>query len=123
MVERRKELGNQGEEIACAFLKNGGAKIIERNWKCQAGEADVIAREGEDLVFIEVKTRTSASAGFPEDAVTRKKRQRYEKIAMEYLFSHNLPSARVRFDVMSLLLSEDGKTFLRHHRDAYGAGD
>jgi putative endonuclease len=123
MTEQRRQLGNRGEDIACTFLEGEGVRILERNWRCQAGEADVIAREGEDLVFVEVKTRSSDAAGFPEDAVNRRKRQRYEKIAMEYLFTHNLPSARVRFDVMSLLLSNDGKAFLRYHRDAYGVGD
>jgi putative endonuclease len=123
MSEQRRQLGNRGEDIACTFLEGEGVRILERNWRCQAGEADVIAREGEDLVFVEVKTRTSDAAGFPEDAVNRRKRQRYEKIAMQYLFTHNLTSARVRFDVMSLLLSNDGKAFLRYHRDAYGVGD
>jgi putative endonuclease len=123
MTKQRKRLGSQGEDIACAFLERSGVKIIERNWRCQAGEADVIACEGGDLVFIEVKTRSSKAAGFPDEAVNREKRKRYEKIAMEYLFTHDLPSARVRFDVMALLLSGDGKTFLRHHRDAYGEGD
>jgi putative endonuclease len=123
MTIQRKELGTRGEEIACTFLEGRGVEIIERNWKCQAGEADVIAREGSDLVFIEVKTRTSEVSGFPEEAVSRRKRQRYEKIATEYLFTHDLPSARVRFDVVALLLSADGKAFLRHHRDAYGEGD
>jgi putative endonuclease len=120
---QNRKLGVQGEEIACTFLERAGIQIIERNWRCQAGEADVIGRDGGDLVFIEVKTRSSDCAGFPEDAVTRTKRRRYEKIASEYLFSHNLPSARVRFDVVSLLISADNKAFLRHHRDAYGEGD
>jgi putative endonuclease len=123
MTRQRKRLGNQGEDLACAYLKNQGAEIIERNWKCQAGEADVIVREGDDIVFVEVKTRSSDSAGFPEEAVDYKKRRRYEKIAMEYLFSHDLPAARVRFDVLALLLSNNGKAFLRHHRDAYCEGD
>jgi putative endonuclease len=122
-TDRRKQLGSQGEDIACLFLERSGAHIVERNWRCQAGEADVIAREDDDLVFVEVKTRRSDSAGFPEDAVNREKRRRYEKIAMEYLFSHDLPSARVRFDVAALLLSGDGKAFLRYHRDAYGEGE
>jgi putative endonuclease len=123
MTRQRKQLGNQGEDLACTYLKNQGAEIIERNWKCQAGEADVIVREGDDIVFVEVKTRSSDSAGFPEEAVNLKKRRRYEKIAMEYLFSHDLPAARVRFDVLALLLSNNGKAFLRHHRDAYCEGD
>jgi putative endonuclease len=123
MTQQRKQLGAQGEELACAYLRDQGVEVIERNWKCQAGEADVIAREGDDLVFMEVKTRTSNSSGFPEEAVDRKKRRRYEKIAMEYLFSHDLPSARVRFDVLALLLSTNGKAFLKHHRDAYCEGE
>ncbi|MDR1185242.1 MAG: YraN family protein [Coriobacteriales bacterium] len=123
MTKQRKQLGNQGEDLACTYLRNQGAEIIERNWKCQAGEADVIIREGDDIVFVEVKTRSSDSAGFPEEAVNLKKRRRYEKIAMEYLFSHDLPTARVRFDVLALLLSNNGKAFLRHHRDAYCEGD
>jgi putative endonuclease len=123
MTRQRKQLGATGEDIACGYLEGVGLEILERNWKCQAGEADVIALEADDLVFIEVKTRRSQRAGFPEDAVTRQKRHRYEKIAMEYLFTHNLPSMRVRFDVMALLLSSDGKAFLRYHRDAYGEGD
>ncbi|MDR1014238.1 MAG: YraN family protein [Coriobacteriales bacterium] len=120
---QRKQLGTTGEDLVCTYLESTGVEILERNWKCRSGEADVIAREQEDLVFIEVKTRTSESAGFPEDAVTRQKRRRYEKIAVEYLFTHDLPSARVRFDVMALLFSGNGKAFLRHHRDAFGVGD
>jgi putative endonuclease len=123
MTKQRKQFGERGEELACSYLKGQGVKIIERNWKCQAGEADVIALEGDEIVFVEVKTRSSVSAGFPEEAVNHTKRRRYEKIAMEYLFSHDLPSARVRFDVLSLLLSSNGKAFLRHHRDAYCEGD
>jgi putative endonuclease len=123
MTRQRKQLGNQGEDLACTYLLSQGVEIIERNWKCQAGEADVIVREGDDIVFVEVKTRSSNAAGFPEEAVNFRKRRRYEKIATEYLFSHDLPAARVRFDVLALLLSNNGKAFLRHHRDAYCEGE
>ncbi len=120
MTKKRKTLGKRGEDVACIYLANEGAEIVERNWHCQAGEADVIARDGEDLVFIEVKTRSSVAAGFPEEAVGHKKRRRYEQIAMEYLFSHDLPSARIRFDVLALMISEKGQIFLKHHKDAFG---
>ena len=123
MTAQRKLLGNQGEDIACSYLKHAGAQVLERNWKCQSGDADIIAREGEDLVFLEVKTRSSEATGLPEDAVNRRKRQRYERIAMEYLFTHDLPSMRVRFDVLALVISSEGKTFLRHHRDAWCGGE
>lgn len=123
MTKQRKKLGKRGEDVACMYLTDLGTEIVERNWECQAGEADVIVRDGDDLVFVEVKTRSSTAAGFPEESVGQKKRRKYEQIAMDYLFSHDLPSARVRFDVLSLVLEPGGKTFLRHHRDAFGVGD
>ena len=120
MTVQRKQLGKKGEDIACMYLESQGLEVIERNWRCQSGEADIIAREEGVLAFIEVKTRRSQAAGLPEDAVDLRKRRKYEKIATDYLFSHDLASTRIRFDVMALLLSNDGKALLRHHRDAFG---
>ena len=120
MTAQRKQLGKKGEDIACMYLESQGLEVIERNWRCQSGEADIIAREEGVLAFIEVKTRRSQAAGLPEDAVDLRKRRKYEKIATDYLFSHDLASTRIRFDVMALLLSNDGKALLRHHRDAFG---
>lgn len=123
MTRARKQLGERGEDISCLYLERKGMEIIERNWKCQAGEADIIVRDEGDLVFVEVKARSSEVKGLPEEAITLKKRRRYERIALEYLFSHDLPSARIRFDVIALVLNDEGKAFLRHHRDAFGEGE
>jgi len=120
---KRKKLGKRGEEIACMYLTDNGADIVERNWSCHAGEADIIAWEGEDLAFIEVKTRSSYNAGFPEDAVTRQKRIKYEKIALQYLAARSLPSSRVRFDVIAVVMTGEMQALVRHHRDAYCAGE
>ena len=120
MTLKRKYLGAWGEYVACLYLERKGMSIIERNWRCRSGEADIIVLDGDDLVFVEVKTRTSEAAGFPEEAVTREKRRRYERIALEYLFAHELPSARVRFDVVAMIVNKTGKSFLRHHCDAFG---
>jgi len=122
-TDKRKQLGKRGEEIACLYLTNNGAEIIERNWSCNVGEADIIAREGEDLAFIEVKTRTSYNAGFPEDAVTRQKRIKYEKIALQYFATHSLASSRVRFDVIAVVMTGEMQALVRHHRDAFCAGE
>jgi putative endonuclease len=119
---RRQELGRKGEDLACTLLQHNGAEILERNWRCSAGEADIIAREDDDLVFIEVKTRRNITAGFPEEAVTSQKRLRYEKIALLYLADHDLPSSRVRFDVVAVTLISENKTLIKHHRDAFSAG-
>ncbi|MDR0888495.1 MAG: YraN family protein [Coriobacteriales bacterium] len=119
----KKALGARGEDIAVKYLKREGFKIMDRNWRCTPGEADVVAREDDDIVFIEVKTRTSGDNGLPEEAVNRQKRKKYENIAIHYLASHDLASARVRFDVISIILVGNTKAFLRHHRDAFGVGD
>ncbi|MDR3316115.1 MAG: YraN family protein [Coriobacteriales bacterium] len=119
MTKEQKQLGQRGEGYACHYLERQGVRILERNWRCKAGEADIIACEDEDLVFIEVKTRRSAAAGLPEEAVTPEKRKRYEGIALHYLATHSLPSSRVRFDVIALSVIDEGRAFVRHHRDAF----
>ncbi|MCL2883001.1 MAG: YraN family protein [Coriobacteriia bacterium] len=119
----RRELGNKGEGFACSFLEHAGVKVLERNWHCQAGEADIIALEDDELVFIEVKTRSSLDKGFPEDSVTRKKRQRYELIAAYYLSDYEGPSRRIRFDVIAILVTGENQAFLKHHRDAFAHGE
>jgi putative endonuclease len=118
--KKNKELGRRGEDIACIYLAENGSTVLERNWKCKAGEADIIAKDGADMVFIEVKTRSSLAAGLPEDAVTRSKRARYEGIAMHYLAANRHRSSPVRFDVISVMLMGDSQAFVRHHRDAFG---
>ncbi|MCL1847449.1 MAG: YraN family protein [Coriobacteriia bacterium] len=122
MTHARKKLGERGEDAACLYLERKGMQIRERNWKCQFGEADIIMQDHDELVFVEVKARTTEDKGLPEEAVTFKKRQRYERIALEYLFSQDLPSMRIRFDVIALVLNSEDKAFLRHHRDAFGVG-
>jgi putative endonuclease len=114
-----QRLGRIGEDLSCTYLQEKEFKIIERNWTCKAGEADIIALDHDTLVFIEVKTRSTQYCGLPEDAVTQKKRTKYENIAIRYLATHHLPSSRVRFDVISLMVMDGQRAFLRHHRDAY----
>ena len=122
-TSKPKRLGKKGEELACLYLSNNGVQILERNWNCTAGEADIIIREGEDLAFIEVKTRSSLNGGFPEDSVTRQKRAKYEKIASQYLASHPQPNSRIRFDVIAIMILGKKQAFLRHHRDAFSVGE
>ncbi|MCL1799486.1 MAG: YraN family protein [Eggerthellaceae bacterium] len=114
-----QEVGARGEKAAASFLERRGFDIRERNWKCAAGEVDIIAEEDDALVFIEVKTRTSCEHGFPEEAVDAEKRRRYEKIAGFYLKDHDFVDKSVRFDVVSLLVVAPERAFLRHHRNAF----
>ena len=74
-----KALGSKGEDLAIQFLKKKGYRIIDRNYKTSVGEIDIIARDGNTIVFVEVKTRTDDSFGYPFEAVNKKKRQKLQK--------------------------------------------
>lgn len=118
-----KELGRKGEQAAARFLKSRGYDILETNWTCFAGEADIIARDGDTLCFVEVKTRSNSEKGFPAEAVDAKKRARYEKIAASYLKTYEACDIKVRFDVISILVLSEQRAFLRFHINAFGAGE
>lgn len=122
-TDTRKEVGASGEDFAANYLANEGFRILERNWRCKAGEADIIALDCDTLVFAEVKTRRTITTGFPEEAVTRAKRRRYEVIAAYYLSQEQRPSMRVRFDVISIVLTGTNQAFLKHYRDVFASGE
>ena len=116
-------MGARGEEAACAFLIRRGFDVLERNWVCAAGEADIIALEEDTLHFIEVKTRMSDARGFPAEAVDTAKRARYERIAELYLRSiEDGDDVCVTFDVISIIVTGEHRAFLRFHRNVL-AGD
>lgn len=117
------DLGARGEEAACELLKRRGYIIVERNWRCVAGEADIIARDEDGtLVFVEVKTRSNLKHGLPSEAVTPKKRARYERIAGYFLADYDGMECRVRFDVISILALPNGRALVRHYINAFGTG-
>lgn len=117
-----KELGMKGEAAAARYLEHVGYEIVERNWRCPAGEADIVAFDGDMLVFCEVKTRTSLKRGMPSESVDEKKRARYEKIAAWYLRSYDVGSRPVRFDVIAVLVVNDDRAMIRHYVNAFGQG-
>jgi putative endonuclease len=100
----KKELGKRGEEVALRFLKKKGYRIIEKNYACKMGEMDLIAKEKDTLVFIEVKTRTSALFGPPQLAVNFSKQRQLSKVALNYLKEKHLEEVKARFDVVAILL-------------------
>jgi len=100
----KKELGRRGEEVAFRFLKKKGYRIIEKNYACKMGEMDIIAKEKDTLVFIEVKTRTSALFGPPQLAVNSWKQRQLSKVALNYLNEKRLKDVKARFDVVAILL-------------------
>ncbi len=115
-------LGKRGEDAAVRYLEARGYEIIKRNWKCPAGEADIIAFDNDDLVFVEVKTRSNIRLGLPCEAVDCRKRAKYEKIAAYYLRDFERYDIRVRFDVIGILVTKRDRAMLRHHINAFAQG-
>lgn len=112
--------GRRGEELACRHLTAHGCSILARNFRCRDGELDVVAREGEVTVFVEVKERRDASRGAGHEAVTWSKRRRLVRAAQIYAAAHGLSESPLRFDVISIDWSASGPA-LRHDRDAFTA--
>jgi len=113
-----KTLGLRGEEAAAMFLERRGYEILERNYTCLAGEADIIAFDEEVIHFVEVKTRMSTEKGFPAEAVNMAKRKRYERIAEFYLKEHyHRINISVTFDIISVLVTSNNHAFIKFHRN------
>ncbi len=97
-----RELGRYGENVTCQYLEEKGYGIIGRNFKCQTGEIDIIAKEKEEIVFVEVKTRCSRKYGEPREAVDKIKRKHIKKAAEFYVCKNQLENQCIRFDVIEV---------------------
>jgi len=106
---KRRDTGILGEKLAGDFLKKRGYRILEANYRCPAGEVDLIAEHKDYLVFVEVRTKTSRQFGTPEESITPTKRERLRAVASHYRQTHhNLPQLW-RIDVVAVELSQKGK--------------
>jgi putative endonuclease len=114
----RRKWGEAGEDLAAQYLKQHGLNILEHNFRFGRGEIDLIAEDGEELVFIEVKARRSTAFGAPEDAVTEKKQEQIQMVADGYLFQHNIDDRPCRFDIVAIEYRH-GLAEIRHLRDAF----
>jgi putative endonuclease len=113
-----KVLGIEGENVAVKFLEKKGYRIIRRNYKTHIGEIDIIAQDGNTIVFVEVKTRGNESFGKPFEAVNKRKRQKLKNLALLYLKNQGMEFP-VRFDVLSIFYSDKGKKEIEHIKDAF----
>ena len=109
----KTELGQKGEIEARKYLEKLGYFVMATNFKCSFGEIDIIAINGEELVFVEVKTRCSKKYGEPRDAVDKHKRKHIKKAATFYLYKNRFENEFVRFDVIEVF-SKDDKFSVRH---------
>ena len=112
-------LGKSGEDVALQYLEKKKYKIIARSFRMFRGEIDIIAYDRKTLVFVEVKARKSKDFGAPEESVTPNKQQQIMKIAEGFLAKNNLQEVECRFDVISLLFTEDNGYSIHHIKDAF----
>ncbi len=101
-MDPRRHFGNSGEDIAAVFLEEQGYEILDRNFSCLFGELDIVARQGQILAFVEVKTRRSLKFGRPAAAVTSSKQRKLRTTALYYLKRHPHPRCTIRFDVIEI---------------------
>lgn len=109
-------LGRLGERAAARYLVTGGLRILDRNWRCAAGELDIIARHGRTLVVCEVKTRADQRYGHPVEAVNRVKARRLRRLAARWLADHRGAYDEIRIDVLGLTVDPRGGFLIRHLR-------
>jgi putative endonuclease len=111
----RIALGKTGEDLACRELERRGYAILARRYRCRGGELDIIARDGETLVFVEVKTRDGREFGEGVEAVTALKRRRITQVALDYVARHGSMDRPCRFDVVSIQSGTSGSTIEVFH--------
>ena len=114
----RQSKGSAGENLAAQFLQERGYEIVERNYRFGRGEMDIIAKEGQDLVFIEVKARHSGMYGDPVESITQAKEAQLRRVAEGYLFDHQIEEQSCRFDVVTIVY-QNGSPVLRVIRDVF----
>ena len=112
-----KSLGPKGEDTAVGYLKDKGYSILHRNFRTPLGEADIIVKDKEELVFVEVKARSSDCFGQPFEAVGHRKQEKLKKIALYYI-KHTRTESPVRVDVISII-TKDGKEEINHIKEAF----
>jgi putative endonuclease len=113
-MRAKDELGRYGEECAAEFLTTAGWQILDRNWRCQAGELDIVACDGTTLVVVEVKTRSGTRFGYPAEAVNHQKLARLRRLAGQWLIEHDVHPSQIRIDVVSVLAPPDGPLSIEH---------
>ena len=118
MTTHRIRLGKWGEGVASRFLQEKGYVLLAANYPCRWGEVDIVAQEGEELVFVEVRTRRGVEFGTPEESVTAAKARKLIATAQEFLQEHDQVNAGWRIDLIAIRLDGDRRvqdiTHLRH---------
>ena len=123
MTKEKISLGQEGEDLAIELLKRRGYRILERNVRLQRGEIDIVAREGDTLCFVEVKTRTSAAKGSAIESISYFKQRKLALLALTYLKYKRLLEEKARFDVVAVQKREDGGSQVELIQNAFDLND
>lgn len=119
MTTERQAIGAYGERVAAEHLQEQGLVILHRNWRCPDGEIDLVLRDGDELVFCEVKTRRGARFGTPAEAVDGRKVRKLRQLANRWLAETHIHAKVVRFDVVEVLPQPHGEPRVEHLRSAF----
>ncbi len=114
MSASRRKLGYWGENVAAIHLEAKGYVIVDRNWRCQHGEIDLVARSRDELIFVEVKTRRGDAMGLPEESLTKQKAKKLLELAQHYLAENDLDDDW-RIDLIAVELDDGGKLLRCEH--------
>lgn len=112
-IHEKRNLGNGGEQIAVEYLEKMKYQILERNFYCRQGEIDIIAKDKDEIVFIEVKTRTNSNYGKPSESVNNIKQKHMYKSARYFLYKMDWLDLFIRFDIVEVFLA-NGKFNINH---------
>jgi len=119
-VDHRKQLGQLGEQAATRYLITQGYQLLDRNWRCRLGEIDLVAAREDQIIFVEVRTRASVRFGSGAESVDRHKQQKLRQLALAYLREKRMSQeAKLRFDVVSIQVLEDGRYEIDHIKHAF----
>jgi putative endonuclease len=119
MTRAKDAVGAYGERVAVRYLTERGMVLLDRNWRCRSGELDAVLRDGDDIVFVEVKTRRSGRFGTPAEALVPAKVVRLRQAAAQWLAQSGVRPREVRFDVVSVLPQAAGPATVEHLRGAF----
>ncbi|MCU1552292.1 MAG: YraN family protein [Glaciihabitans sp.] len=110
----KDELGRRGETLAAEHLVASGFEIVERNWRCSHGEIDIVATTGDELVFVEVKTRSTVAFGHPLEAITVRKLARLRRLAAAWCQAHPGGHPSIRIDAIAIIAPTHGLVEIEH---------
>lgn len=117
-MSQKQFIGRYGEDLAAQYLEDRGYLILERNWRCSLGEIDLIARDKNRIVFVEVKTRNGIGYGHPFEAITANKVSRMRKLVAQWCIQNQQTGVKVRLDAIAVLI-RSGKVAVEHLKQVF----